>query len=261
MDWEKQDNELRNLMEGSGFLPDSEAWDDHLMWKKLQQKRQSVRRRYLPVSFRLAAAACISGLIGIGLWTIISSSFFTKDEAKAFKKVPAKSLVGNGEAKPSGKSKINENLSLDPSEAKAVSKPPVPGKTQVKYEKNFPKKPDDLMLVQKGTTIETEGQVNPETPLENNGALTAGIIEPAISNGSPKIEPQPTGTPPAQAVKLRVVHYNMLNANTGTPPPVFVKKRKPEPEWDYVVGRASEPSTHPSPQLKIDISPAPKKTL
>jgi hypothetical protein len=261
MDWEKQDNEIRRLMEGAGFLPDAEIWDESLTWKRLQRKRQGAKRRYPPVIVRLAAAACVAGLLGMGLWILIKSSPFIESEANTFKKIVVKSSAIKEKPEPSSKKDIDGNLRMETNATLAVTGSSAPGKTLIIKEKNSPKEPDDLMVVQTGQSFDAGKTGNPEIPVENSGAVAGVKIEPATTSISPKTEPQSTGTVPAKVVGLRVVHYNMLNGNTGTPPPVFVKTRKPEPEWEYVAGRATEASTFPSPQLIIDISPTPKKSL
>lgn len=266
MEWEKQDNELRSLMAGTDFLPDGEYWNAEEGWKKLQQKKQPKRQKMIPVWLRLTAAACVVGLLGGGIWYIQSTNSLTKS-GKEFAHQgsnqamePVKKRDGikvvSGTEHLTGQAQDNNEV--------VHSKP----QSGITGNKNF---------IERQTVTQQDRKVGFKTGENRDPIETAeeglAVELPAIKSGT-KIEvvgpilpneliPQTIVVVPAPTLKSkpRVVHYNQLGGMQSTPPPAFVLTKKSYAEMDAFAMQPLSNQKEPPFLLKIDISPAPKKSL
>jgi hypothetical protein len=264
MDWEKQDNELRQLMEGADFLPDEERWNAVYGWKKLQQKRQPAKRRLLSYWKQLAVAASVVGTLGFGFWwlqkdnaAIGMDDVVKNTEVKNSKGVKVESIEQSNvqqdltntdkTANQNIKNSFNKEIPALKSEVKQnvereISKSLVNSASESKI---MHQKEDELV-----TAIESKNEID-----RNSG--DAVTTTPLVQDNKPEI----ASVPAAKKPKIRVVHYNELNGMQATAPPVFVLTKKSAMDWENL---AVQNATHQKAQpysLKIDISPAPKKSL
>jgi hypothetical protein len=266
MDWEKQDNELRSLMASSDFLPDGENWNAKEGWKKLQQKKQPAQRKRIPVWVRLAAAACAVGFCGGGIWYIQSTNSLTKS---------GKELVHQGSNPSMKTAKKRDGI-------KVVSgTEPLTGQAQNNNEVVHTKHQSGITgnenFIERQTVIQQDRKVGFKTGENRDTIETAedglAVELPAIKSGT-KIDvvgpilpneliPQTIVVVPAPTLKSkpRVVHYNQLGGMQSTPPPAFVLTKKSYAEIDAFAMQPLSNQKEPPFQLKIDISPAPKKSL
>jgi hypothetical protein len=266
MDWEKQDNELRVLMDGAGFLPEGETWDAEEGWKKMQQKGQPAHGKKSPVWLRLAAAACFAGLVGSGFWYVQKNDSNARTDKESVKRsVSQPALTGKnlGELKtepeyqqvPDSSKQINETAQkASVAENTVIANH---GEVKVSIRKDF-KGGSNL------TEIKPENN-NIDEALVINETDKKSETEIALTEQTLQTETIPQAiavvTAPVKKNKPRVIHYNQLSGKQTTSPPLFVQTKKPYPEWDgFAMQSVSNPKESPF-QLKIDISPAPKKSL
>lgn len=265
MDWEKQDNELRKLMDGSEFLPEGELWDAGKTWEKLQMKNRPVKRNKRVIWLRLAAAACAVGLLGIGVMRFQLGSLFTK---------PGNGMVKTTEV---NSGLTNENIKSIANHNKGLEKQSIP-KPIIALQK----KQNSL------TSIETSGSIKEKSSATKQNRENEGLNELAYGSNKHKvpldsmvtkevevnpesgmlaekmatgINPQIMAVIPAPAKKMKVLHYNELKGNGTTPPPGFALIKKSQFEWENIAMQASSTPKEPSFQLKIELSPATKKSL
>ncbi len=267
MDWEKQDNELRKLMQGPDFLPDSENWDANGAWQKLMGKKQPAKQRIAPIWMRWAAAACVVGLLGMGYWILQTNHKSIQPDGETGRQnvVQPNGLVEQKISEPDSKkqlpsiSTLNENTAGIKNETAKVENSK--SKNIEKDNANKPKgKPGSVELNKDVTAGNEKNLLSTSDKLSNiadpeKQALT--VIIPAEPEPlSIAVVPAPVAKP-----KIRVVHYNQLSGNQSTSPPVFVQTKKNQSEWEGLALQAATTRKEPTFQLKIDISPAPKKSL
>jgi hypothetical protein len=265
MDWEKQDNELRKLMEGSSFLPEGEEWNTHSGWENLQQLKQAEKPKGMPVWLRLAAAACVAGLLGGGFWYLQKSNsiaqaddtFVKKHEPQPLEREPSVELLkaerefANLEAP----SQLENDIVLTISEDKFTD-----SKQKLSGQVIEIKKDAGLSMIEKRNVMDSPGIELTLTVPDNPGdskinTEVTEITEPDLSSSLAVVPAS------AKKSKPRVIHYNQLNGLKSTPPPVFAQTKKSYAEWDgFALQSLSNPKEPPF-QLKIDISPSPKKSL
>jgi hypothetical protein len=266
MDWEKQDNELRSLMAGTDFLPDGEKWHAQEGWKKLQQKKQPAQRKRIPVWVRLAATACAVGFFGGGLWFIQSTNSVTNSREEFVKQGSNQSVEPAKNIHAKGTIPGSENLPGQVQESNKIvhtnTQPGITGnenfneghtvlQTDIKAGLNGGENKDPIETAEDGLVV--------ELPAIESGAKIE-TVEPIMPD---KSIPQTIVVVPAPALKSkpRVVHYNQLGGMQSTPPPAFVLTKKSYAEMDAFSMQPLSNQKEPPFQLKIDISPAPKKSL
>lgn len=266
MDWEKQDNELRSLMAGTDFLPDGENWNVQERWNKLQQKKQPAKRKRIPVWVRLAAAACAVGLFGGGIWYIQSSHSFTKSGEEFVKQGSNQSVEPAKNINAKGTIPGSENLQETTREISDMLQPTPPygvtgnerfidGQTAIQHDKNAGSKRGEH---NNQSVTQEKALVNETTDTKYDTGFA--VVEPVLPE---EVIPQTIVVVPAPALKSkpRVVHYNQLSGMQSTPPPAFVLTKKSYAEMDAFAMQPLSNQKEPPFQLKIDISPAPKKSL
>lgn len=257
MDWEKQDNELRKLVDGADFLPDGERFDSAASWKKMQEKNRPSQKKIFAPWMRMAVAACIVGLLGLLVWRVQIQNDFTpadpvvKNNKKTTKNVPpiqstqqASATDTNQHTTASTENKTFTSPSFRiPASKQKETEPPVIGTV----EKNMAQ--HDVLI--------TEGQKNIPVIIPDNHTQPANATASAL----PIDMPNTAATAAPKKPTLRVVHYNDLKGNFSTPPPVFVQTKKSDNEWQQLVLQNAASSREHPLSIKIDINPAPKKSL
>ena len=265
MDWEKQDNELRKLMEGSSFLPEGEDWNTHNGWKKLQQKKEPEQRKIMPVWLRLTAAACVAGLLGVGFWYLQKSNSIAQTddtlvkqhEPQPFEREPSVKLLkaerefANLEASSQPE---NDNVLTILDDRFTDSKQKLSGQV-IEIKKDA-----GLRMIEKRNEMDSPGdELTPAVPDKpTDSKIITEVTEIAELNLSSSLAVVPA---PAKKSNPRVIHYNQLNGLKSTPPPVFAQTKKSYAEWDGFAQQSVSNPKEPPFQLKIDISPSPKKSL
>jgi hypothetical protein len=264
MDWERQDNELRKLMDGADFLPEGESWNAVDGWKKLQQKRIPSKKRMLGFGTQLAAAASVVGILGFGLWWLQQDNAANR----------INDVVGNTEVKNSigvkvesiEQSNIQQNLTNSDNTANQNIKNSFNREAQAlkndlkqKNNRNISKSlvnsiPESKML----DHIEDERVAAIERGNEMDKNSGDAVATTPLTQDS---KPEMASIAAVKKPKIRVVHYNELNGMQATAPPVFVLTKKSEMEWDNLAVQSATNQRSQPYSLKIDISPAPKKSL
>jgi Tfp pilus assembly protein PilE len=264
MDWEKQDNELRQLMDGADFLPDEERWNAVDGWRKLQQKRQPAKKGLSGYWKQLAAAASVVGILGFGLWwmqqenavnrmndvvdnTHVRNTIGGKMEAIEQSNVQQKPVFSDIPEKQSIKNNFNKETQALKNEVKQKSNNNISQFTvnSVPESKIMHHKDDESVAA-----IESKNEMD-----KNSGDAVAAT--PSATDSKPEM----TSIAAVKKPKLRVVHYNELNGMQATAPPVFVLTKKSEMEWENLAVQNTTNQRSQPYSLKIDISPAPKKSL
>ena len=266
MDWEKQDNELRSLMAGADFLPDGENWNAQEAWKKFQKRKQPTQRKRIPVWVQLASAACAVGLFGGGIWYMQSNNSFTKSgkefthqgnnqSMKTAKKIDGIKMILGSDNLPGQVQESNKVVHTN-------TQPGITGndnfserKTVIQQDRKAGFKTGENRDI-----VETaEDDLAVELPAIKSGTMIE-VVGPILPN---ELIPQTIVVVAAPALKSkpRVVHYNQLGGMQSTPPPAFVLTKKSYAEMDAFAMQPLSNQKEPPFQLKIDISPAPKKSL
>jgi hypothetical protein len=264
MDWEKQDNELRKLMQDSvDFLPEDERWNKNTSWQKIKQAKEP-ERKVIPVGLlRYAAAACL--IIGISFLGIKYSlrPDIAPRQVKANKEivVPVESantqttdLVDvpiNDEAnKLDSNQVIVENITLSTTiddkinnDAKSV------------HEKLM-QKPNNFVKMRESSNdllAQKEEISNPEN------LVSKAVSEVAL----PKLADEVENDVVATKKPMRVIHYNHLSQSSTISPPGFVKQNKLDDTWPAIAQQNkadNNPKDNPL-MFKIELTPQTKKSL
>jgi len=265
MDWEKQDNELRKLMDGSEFLPDGELWDAGETWKKLQHNNQPLKANRRIVWLRLATAACVVGLLGIGLVWFQRKNLLVN---------PVNNVVKTKEEKGSQKGGNDEFLDSNKNQVETQSTSgaiiPLPENRNTNTA-NAIREKNEKHSILPGNNKEIE-DLSKEAVVSTNiegSANAIAINEVAENTGkgalaevtATEAEMQTFAMAPAKVKKIKVIHYNELKGNRSTPPPGFAMIKKSPFEWESIAMQAPSSAKETSFQLKIELSPAPKKSL
>lgn len=266
MDWEKQDNELRRLLEGDSFLPENETWNAKESWKKLQQKKQPVKRRMMPVWLRLSAAACVAGMLGVGIWYFQAAGPFSA-QGEALVNMDKSATIKSEESKENVKAQTLPEIVPASTRAREEQVHSAAGGKHVAAIKS-PAKPG---FQQHGTNTVFNGEKTKNTTqLPEPGTATAAIEKQPGTGVSSGVQSEPAAVmpdalsvlpAPVKKSRPRVVHYNQLSGIQSTPPPAFVQTKKNNSEWEGLVVQSATNQTDKPFQLKIDISPAHKKSL
>ncbi len=262
MDWEKQDNELRKLMDGADFLPEEERWNAVAGWKKLQQKKQPSKKGLSGYWMQLTAAACIVGMLGFGLWWMQEDN--SKTETDIFvqnKNIDNKNDINidkiekaQNNSSISGKVETGNITNNFSKETTSLSKE-INKDNHSKIHKAYVKNPREDTIKQDDEIVLFYGNENEM----NNGFNKANAV--VIAPEAPSKTPDVASAVPVKKPKMKVIHYNELNGMHATSPPVFVLTKKSDIEWENLaVQNAPTQKLYPY-SLKIDISPAPKKSL
>lgn len=261
MDWEKQDNELRQLMDGADFLPEEERWNAVAGWKKLQKKRQPFKKGLSGYWMQLTAAACLVGMLGFGLWWMQEDNPLTEADIVVQNKNDNTVYGNKVEISEQVNTQLNTSISIYPEKENSTNN----FSTQNSLIRNEKKQkgnkhiqqtiienPTESITVQKDETViiagNEYGKVNNENVVVEAPAAPANI--PDIASIVPMKKP-----------KMKVIHYNELNGKHATAPPVFVLTKKSETEWENLAVQNATTQRSQPYSLKIDISPAPKKSL
>ncbi|WP_416440515.1 hypothetical protein [Phnomibacter sp. MR] len=265
MDWEKQDNELRKLMDGADFLPDGERFDSAASWKKMQEKNKPSQKKIVDPWMRMAAAACIVGLLGLLLWRVAlrndsepanpmvkTEKADTKNAQQIPSTIQALSIDSNLQKNASNETASFASSSFQrlESKQKETVQPLLVTTTNEMAQHDFsiPDVPQNTPVINPNS--------QPETAIHTDAKNTI-----ATTNTLPQ-EPSTTAAiAPNKKPALRVVHYNDLKGNFSTPPPVFVQTKKSDIEWQQLVLQNAVSSREHPLSIKIDIHPAPKKSL
>ena len=265
MDWEKQDNELRKLMAGSDFLPDGEIWDARETWKKLERKNHPLKADRRIIWLRLATAACVVGLMGIGfLWF----------QRKSLLVNPVNSMVKTTEENGNQKGRNPELIDSDKNqvETQSTTQAIIPlTKNENNFSSNAIQLQNEKPSIQRNNKKEDEElskaaivSTNIESP--ENTIVINEVAENTnrgtlVDVTTTEAEMQTIAAVPAKLKKIKVIHYNELKGNRSTPPPGFAQIKKSQFEWESIAMQALSTPKEPSFQLKIELSPAPKKSL
>lgn len=252
MDWEKQDNELRKLMQGTDFLPESENWNASKSWQQLLDLKHGTAKRkwrWLP----LAVAACAAVLIGIFFWWPAPNTG-PSDSVKAEEMtVPA---LNEGWQPTSRAQQADSSTIGEKSEMEVISTD------------NQLTTPTRLLVKQEPTAVV------PRVIDSGASAITSSVASSATSQpetvhltSTALVQQNPlpaADQPPLMVTKrpaLKVVHYNSLNSINAVAPPVFVQLGRFESKWQTQESPESADAKQPLAALKIDLSPVPKKSL
>lgn len=267
MDWEKQDNELRQLMEGHAFLPDQETWNATAAWKKLRQKQNKVAKRPVPVWIRLSVAACLAGLLGLAGWYLLS---------RQFSPGPVEAVAGKGNA--DKKQRVDQSVlgeiaqpSVKPDKGKNMQQsigPEATGGSMVKV-KSQGKEQEAHNRIQNREGLHKTMATIPADTFVTSRAVAAvipntAVIVPTPADNTAENNPATSGAmvaAPDKKPKTRVVHFNQLGSAQPAVVPVYAQTKKLFFEPGSLLVQSSQNPAEQSFQLKIDISPAPKKSL
>jgi hypothetical protein len=204
--------------------------------------------------------------VGSGLWYVYKNDSNTQPDKESVKRpVSQPALTGNdlGELKtepeyqriPDSSKQINETAQ----KASVAENTVIENHSEVNVggQKVF-KGGSNLTEIKPENNNSDEALVINETDKksETEIALTEQTLQTETIPQTVAVVPDPV-----KKNKPRVIHYNQLSGKQTTSPPVFVQTKKPYPEWDgFAMQSVSNPKGTPF-QLKIDISPAPKKSL
>jgi hypothetical protein len=264
MDWEKQDNELRQLMDGADFLPDEERWNAVDGWRKLQQKRVPSKKRMLGLWKQLAAAASVVGILGFGLWWLQMENAANRmndvvnnTEVRNTIGVKVESIDQNNVQQ----NLMNSDITANQNIKNRFNKETQALKNNVKQKGNkyisqslVNSIPESKMLQHKGDEV--------VVAMESKNEMEENNVNPAVTTTSAQdSKPEMASIAAVKKPKIRVVHYNELNGMQATAPPVFVLTKKSEMEWENLAVQSATNQRSQPYSLKIDISPAPKKSL
>lgn len=263
MDWEKQDNEFRQLMDGAGFLPDEERWNAVDGWKKLQQKKQPAKKGLVGYWKHLAAAASVVGILGFGLWWLQQDNAANRMD-DVVKNTEVKNTIGV-KVEANQQSSVQQNLTNFDNTANQNIKnsfnkeiPALKNEVKQNVERDRLQSlvnsvPESKILLHKEDEVLAE--------IESKNEVDKYIGNAVVITTEPEIKPAITSVAAVKKPKIRVVHYNVLIGMHATAPPVFVLTKKSEMDWENLAVQSTT-TQRPQPYaLKIDISPAPKKSL
>lgn len=252
MEWEKQDNELRKLMENADFLPDGEKWDAAYAWHKFRTEKEGAakqKKRWLP----LATAACAAAMFGLFFWW--SMPFSGSNNISTTKKVAVPKAVIAVQQPITTAPVLNNNQSEKNTITAAVAKTNAstsPRSSTNSQQWEVVEKVDDSAALVKANSLFAVTAAQPELI---NPAFTTSVPEGPITNTN---QPQVTV---AKKPAIRVIHYNSLNSSSPVVPPVFVQLTRSASQWNMQEMQPVENAKHPAVMLKIDLSPVPKKSL
>jgi hypothetical protein len=252
MDWGKQDNELRKLLEGNDFLPEGENWDAINAWNKFLDTKQEAnknRRRWLP----LVAAACVAALAGLFFWlsvpNVVQNDITTKEPVV----VPS---AAKGATQPMVTEPGSENTTIEEAEAEvaALNNGASASSPSLIKNKKLPviEKVNETAGLDKANSVVTVSVAPPEMVNPTSPALVQTGSEINTSQPQVTVAKKPT---------IKVVHYNTLNNSSPITPPVFVKLTRSESKWQMQELQDPANAKQPEVLLKIDLSPVPKKSL
>jgi hypothetical protein len=265
MDWEKQDNELRKLMDGSDFLPEGELWDAGETWKKMQRNNQPLKANRRIIWLRLATAACVVGLLGIGLVWFQRGNHVTKPLIELVTKVEENGSKAGIQAKVMDSIK---NQVENPSPSGAII--PLPENRNTNTANAVREKNEKHSILPGNNKVDEELSKEAVAFTNIEGSANAIVINEVAENTGKGTLPEVTATEaeiktlalaPVKVKKIMVIHYNELKGNRTAPPPGFALIKKSPFEWESIAMQAPSTPNEPSFQLKIELSPAPKKSL
>jgi hypothetical protein len=264
MDWEKQDNEIRKLIqESDDFLPDTEAWDQTESWNNLKQKMKPQRNMIAFSIMRYAAAACF----------IVAISYF------GFKYISndgSRQIVVERNNSVANPAEINKH----PLEEIDIERKESVLELVDSYTKN--KVENSILSIQKdGKAIDNNGGYEkiesvpkevhpivvtndvllPEVIREMNAdkLLTAGLTENELNKQMEEVQVAVSTAKP----RMRVVHYNHLNQSNSITPPGFAKGSKTDEQLSAVAmqNKAVTFRNENPLQIRIELTPQIKKSL
>ncbi len=282
MDWEKQDNEIRQHLEGNHqFLPPSEDLITDVLWNKLAQKleekpeeravitgiaqQKNISRQYTIVLVKLSVAASTIALLALLFWwqnqydvdertTMIPENAPTKIDATISQIQPplatakdenAFAAVDNNPGD-SNLSTNKESIKPDPSNVKKSSdNNPIP----------IAKVNDAKTTGYDNQIIENKIITTPTPAMETTVSIAAtdsALPQPLTLAKNAK---QESATP-----KRKVIHLNELNRNAPEPPG-FAQKNYKRQEDQAVALQSDRLTPKNNFELKIELTPNSKKTL
>lgn len=252
MEWEKQDNELRKLMDNDDFLPDGEKWDAAYAWHKFRKAKEGAakqKKRWQP----LAAAACAAALVGLFFWWLMPYS--GSNNISTAKKVAVPKAVLPVQQAITIAPVLNNTESEKNTITVAVAKT------------NASAAPRSLTNNQQWEVVEKVDDSAALVIANSLIAVTAAqpeLINPAFTTSVPEGPLPNTNQAQVTVMKkpaIRVIHYNSLNSSSPVVPPVFVQLTRSASQWNMQEMLPAENAKHPAVMLKIDLSPVPKKSL
>lgn len=254
MAWEKQDNELRKLLEQDDFLPNGEEWDAESGWKKMENSRLSENKKKSIFFIRTAIAACIIALLGLGIWVTLFN-YKTGEEAQASENMAIQP-----------KKTIKESIPISPKpkvEEQSISSP-TPKEYIVTNEFINPVK-KHFETAQKREKIDLPNEIpivaaNEKDPIDKINTEPLIVLKSPDTN-SAKQGAEITANPTAEIAaavphkkKIRVIHLNQLQGGQSSSAPAFYLTKRSElsaPSYALNTTKAPEPSI----QLTIILKP------
>jgi hypothetical protein len=259
MDWEKQDNEIRKLLEEENFLPEGDVFDERRTWQKLSTAMMPKATFFHARFIRIAIAACLVGVI-----SFFALRFNAKHHTKKDPVVKENTMDNNEESEAllsfTEPSAINEHDSrLSVEKIDLEQKEPygkyVKDRTDMGIKKtNMHQYKEDIIAEHtEKSAIDITEKVYTET-IEMDAPLNKEVATAQHEISKPV---------PAMTGKIRVVHYNELNRNKTIAPPGFVKSNKSEELLNAftVMNPLPKNQYENAFQIKIELTPQVKKSL
>lgn len=263
MDWEKQDNELRKLMEGSDFLPESENWNGAEKWQSFTRKKRLLQGREIKHHWIWAVAACLVGMLGFTFYFRVVNPLQTTPLHLVLETKPeAKASENQSEAVPlqAGEIVLGSEKSAVPN-ASVLRVNPV-NMNSVAGNKGLPKEnmPNETPLTKHAPLT--------EEPISVVAAKTENQVSPVVTDAIGNMEAAtPISNEPLVAVnsakkpKIKVVHFNELHGKPPFTPPLFVQSKKEIQAMDGGPWQPLENRRDAFMSIRIDMSSSPKKSF
>lgn len=264
MDWEKQDNELRKLMQESGdFLPEDEHWHKEASWQKIKQAKEPERMVIHFGMLRYAAAACIICLISFFLikYSLRPGSQPMEVAASKVVVVPEENAnrqainLGDVPIKNEENNPVNKQVIVAENTLAATKEKKVDSKPKIINDKSTKETTDLVRIVESEKELQTQniGSSNPESlvaKVEHQSVLPETVEKAKKDYASTKKQ-------------MRVVHYNQLSQGNAITPPGFVKQNKLDETWPSIaIQNKADNNPNRNPLMfKIELTSQAKKSL
>jgi hypothetical protein len=257
MDWQKQDNEIRKLMEEGDFLPEGEAFDERRTWQKLNAALRPKAKVFGNRFIRITAAACLLG--AVSFLGIKFNTIHNRNQEMIKAKIMVESKENEGllsveidaatNFKESGL--VPEKLIFENKEMNTLVL------KEIKREKI-----KETNLIQFDTTKLTENEEKLVIDVAENKQIELTQKDASLETENATAKQEVNKPVQPITAKVRVVHYNELNRNNTITPPGFAKSHKSEELLNaLVLMNPSLKNQNETLQIKIELTPQLKKSL
>lgn len=258
MDWQKQDNEIRNLMKGEDFLPEGDVFDERRTWQKLNAIMRPKEKVFGSRFIRIAAAACLLGSVSFFVMK------FNSRQNRSEEMVKGNSMVESKEKE--GLVSVEVNAPTDLKESGLVPEKLIFEKKEIntpvgRVIKRAQIKETNLVALEVTNLVENSNQVVMEVVEKKQTEITQKDAPLEVESATTKQEVNKSAQP--TTAKVRVVHYNELNRNNPLTPPGFAKSNKSEEMLNALVlmNPLLKNQNETAFQIKIELTPQVKKSL